>query len=37
MKCLKEPLARLANQQDQASGAFLKGRSFYLHSLWLTN
>jgi hypothetical protein len=26
MKCLKEPLARLANQQDQASGAFFEGR-----------
>jgi hypothetical protein len=37
MKCLKEPLARLANQQDQASGAFLKGRSYCLHSPDLTN
>ena len=26
MKCLKEPLARLANRQDQASGAFFEGR-----------
>ena len=26
MKCLKEPLARLANQQDQTSGAFFEGR-----------
>ena len=37
MKCLKEPLARLANREDQTRGAFLKGRSFYLHSRWLTN
>jgi hypothetical protein len=27
MKCLKEPLARLANRQDQTRGAFLKGGS----------
>jgi REP element-mobilizing transposase RayT len=26
MKCLKEPLARLANHQDQSSGAFFEGR-----------
>ena len=26
MKCLKEPLARLANRQDQARGAFFEGR-----------
>ena len=26
MKCLKEPLARLANRQDQTRGAFLEGR-----------
>ena len=26
MKCLKEPLARLANRQDQAGGAFFEGR-----------
>jgi len=26
MKCLKEPLARLANHQDQARGAFFEGR-----------
>jgi len=26
MKCLKEPLARLANRQDQATGAFFEGR-----------
>ncbi len=26
MKCLKEPLSRLANRQDQARGAFSKGR-----------
>jgi len=26
MKCLKEPLARLANQQDKARGAFFEGR-----------
>ena len=26
MKCLKEPLARLANHQDQASGAFFEAR-----------
>src|SRR6202453_1925607 len=26
MKCLKEPLALLANHQDQASGAFFEGR-----------
>ena len=28
MKCLKEPLSRLANRQDQTRGAFLKGRSY---------
>ena len=26
MKCLKEPLARLANQEDQVRGAFFEGR-----------
>jgi hypothetical protein len=26
MKCLKEPLARLANQQDETRGAFFEGR-----------
>jgi hypothetical protein len=26
MKCLKEPLARLANRQDQIRGAFFEGR-----------
>ena len=26
MKCLKEPLSRLANQQDDAKGAFFEGR-----------
>jgi hypothetical protein len=26
MKCLKEPLARLANRQDQTRGAFFEGR-----------
>ena len=26
MKCLKEPLARLANRQDQARGTFFEGR-----------
>ena len=26
MKCLKEPLARLANHQDKARGAFFEGR-----------
>jgi hypothetical protein len=26
MKCLKEPLSRLANHQDKARGAFLEGR-----------
>ena len=26
MKCLKEPLSRLANRQDQARGAFFEGR-----------
>jgi hypothetical protein len=26
MKCLKEPLARLANQQDRCTGAFFEGR-----------
>ena len=26
MKCLKEPLARLANRQDETRGAFFEGR-----------
>src|SRR5262249_42490452 len=26
MRCLKEPLSRLANRQDQTSGAFFEGR-----------
>jgi len=26
MKCLKEPLSRLANREDQAGGAFFEGR-----------
>ena len=26
MKCLKEPLSRLANKQDEAKGAFFEGR-----------
>ena len=26
MKCLKEPLSRLANRQDQTRGAFFEGR-----------
>ena len=26
MKCLKEPLARLANKQDGCTGAFFEGR-----------
>jgi len=26
MKCLKEPLARLANKQDECTGAFFEGR-----------
>ena len=26
MKCLKEPLSRLANRQDKARGAFFEGR-----------
>ena len=26
MKCLKEPLARLANKQDKCTGAFFEGR-----------
>ena len=26
MKCLKEPLSRIANQQDDARGAFFEGR-----------
>jgi hypothetical protein len=26
MKCLKEPLARLANRQEQTRGAFFEGR-----------
>ena len=34
MKCLKEPLSRLANRQDKTRGTFLKGRSFCLHSRW---
>ncbi|WP_406698884.1 hypothetical protein V5E97_08360 [Singulisphaera sp. Ch08] len=37
MKCLKEPLARLVNREKGARGAFLKGRSYYLHSPCLTN
>ena len=37
MKCLKEPLSRLANREEQTRGAFLKGRSFCLHSRCLTN
>ena len=36
MKCLKEPLARLANREEQTRGAFLKGRSCCLHSPCLT-
>ncbi len=36
MKCLKEPLARLANREDEATRAFLKGRSFCLRSRYLT-
>jgi hypothetical protein len=36
MKCLKEPLARLANRQDKARGAFLKGVAYCLHSPCLT-
>jgi hypothetical protein len=26
MKCLKEPLSRMANRQDKARGAFFEGR-----------
>ena len=26
MKCLKEPLSRLANRQEQTRGAFFEGR-----------
>jgi len=26
MKCLKEPLSRLANREDKTSGAFFEGR-----------
>jgi hypothetical protein len=37
MKCLKEPLARQANREEKTRGAFLKGRSFCLHSPDLTN
>ncbi len=37
MKCLKEPLSRLANREDKARGAFLKGLSYCLHSPCLTN
>jgi len=37
MKCLKEPLSRLANREEDTRGAFLKGRSCYLHSPCLTN
>jgi hypothetical protein len=36
MKCLKEPLSRLANRQDKTSGTFLKGWSFCLRSPGLT-
>ncbi len=37
MKCLKEPLSRLANIQDKTRGTFLKGLSYCLHSPCLTN
>ncbi len=37
MKCLKEPLSRLANRQDKTRGTFLKGLSYCLHSPCLTN
>jgi len=36
MKCLKEPLSRLANRQEETRGAFLKGGSYCLHSPCLT-
>ena len=36
MKCLKEPLSRMANREDQTGGAFLKDRSYCLHSPRLT-
>ena len=36
MKCLKKPLARLANRQDETRGAFLKGGSYCLRSPCLT-
>lgn len=36
MKCLKEPLARMANKEDKSSGAFWKDRSYCLHSHCLT-
>ena len=37
MKCLKEPLARMVNREEQTRGAFLKDLSYCLHSPRLTN
>jgi len=36
MKCLKEPLSRLANREDQTRGAFLRGGSKILDRLGST-
>jgi hypothetical protein len=36
MKCLKEPLSRLVNRQENVRGAFLNGPSYCLHCARLT-